>query len=412
MATVVTMPKLGTTMMSGVILKWLKKEGERVEKGEPLLEIQTDKVNMEEEAYESGVLLKILAPEGTEVPVNQPIAVIGVEGEDISSLLREISGEVPQAAKSATVEAPSAEKEEPVAVSAPAPGEGKPRATPAARRLAREYGVDLAAIKGSGPRGRVHKADVEEHLKRAVPKPAEAPAAAAKPTPQAPGKAIPLSGIRGVIAKKMRESVNTAPHYFVFMEIDMSEALKVRERINVKLPEEEKLSINTLLAKAAAVAISEFPIFNSYVDGSNIVLKEEINIGIAVAIEEGIIVPVIRNVDRKGLRDVAREERELIAKARAKALKPEDYEGGSFTISNLGMFGVPRFTAIINQPEVAILAVGKVADKVVIENEEMVVRPIMEVSLSSDHRVIDGATAARFLNRLKEIMEDPMQMAL
>ncbi|HPP38641.1 MAG TPA: dihydrolipoamide acetyltransferase family protein, partial [Thermosynergistes sp.] len=346
----------------------------------------------------------------TEVPVNQPIAVIGVEGEDISSLLREISGEVPQAAKSATVEALSAEKEEPVDVSAPAPGEGKPRATPAARRLAREYGVDLAAIKGSGPRGRVHKADVEEHLKRAVLKPVEAPAAAAKPTPQAPGRVIPLSGIRGVIAKKMRESVNTAPHYFVFMEIDMSEALKVRERINVKLPEEEKLSINTLLAKAAAVAISEFPIFNSYVDGSNIVLKEEINIGIAVAIEDGIIVPVIRNVDRKGLRDVAREERELIARARAKALKPEDYEGGSFTISNLGMFGVPRFTAIINQPEVAILAVGKVADKVVIENEEMVVRPIMEVSLSSDHRVIDGATAARFLNRLKEIMEDPMQM--
>jgi len=192
----------------------------------------------------------------------------------------------------------------------------------------------------------------------------------------------------------------------------MSEALKVRERINVKLPEEEKLSINTLLAKAAAVAISEFPIFNSYVDGSNIVLKDEINIGIAVAIEEGIIVPVIRNVDRKGLRDVAREERELIARARAKALKPEDYEGGSFTISNLGMFGVPRFTAIINQPEVAILAVGKVADKVVVKDKGMIICPIMEVSLSSDHRVIDGATAARFLNRLKEIMEDPMQMAL
>ncbi|MGI1690532.1 dihydrolipoamide acetyltransferase family protein [Thermoanaerobacter uzonensis] len=407
MVNIVTMPKLGMTMTSGKITKWLKNEGERVAQGEPLLEIETDKVTMEEEASFSGVLLKILAKEGETVQVNQPIAIIGQQGENIEDLLKQ-SNVVEEQKEPQQKEA--VEAKEPILEQQQTLKPTKPRATPVARKIAKENGIDLAQIKGSGPSGRIQRKDVEEYLKnlqQRKPLTQEEP----KSQPVSYTKTISLTGMRGIIADKMQKSMNIAPHYYVTMEINMEEVLKLRETLSEKV-QNAKISINTFIIKAVALAIKKYPIINSFVDNDQIILKDQINIGLAVALEEGLIVPVIREADKKGLSEIAYEERQLIEKAREGKLTPDEYSGGSFTISNLGMFDVTRFTAIINQPEVAILAVGKIKDTPIIENGQIGIKPIMEVTLSSDHRVIDGAVAAKFLKRIKEILEDPLQLML
>lgn len=411
MANVELMPKLGMTMEEGIILRWIKKEGDTVEQGEPLLEIQTDKVNMEEESSFSGVLLKILAPEGATVPVNGPIAIIGEKGEDIEKILNEIAkpvrgeklqGESGEAEKTETEREQPGRTKDTIYEKADVQKD-RPRATPAARKIAKDGEIDLKEVDGSGPKGRIQRADVERYLREVEAK----TVLTAKP-----GRItdrIPLTGMRGIIADKMKKSVITSPHFYVTMEIDMSEVLTLRERLNERL-KDVKISLNTILIKASAAAIKEFPIVNSYVEENSIVMKEEINIGLAVALEEGLIVPVVKDADKKGLSEIAKDESALVEKARNGKLMPDEYSGGSFTISNLGMFDVTRFTAIINQPEVAILAVGKVKEVPVVLNGEIVIRPVMEATLSSDHRVIDGAVAARFLKRIKDILEDPIQM--
>lgn len=407
MANIVTMPKLGMTMTSGKITKWLKNEGEQVEQGEPLLEIETDKVTMEEEASFSGVLLKILVKEGETVQVNQPIAIIGQQGENIEDLLKQ-SNVVEEQKEPQQKEA--VEAKEPILEQQQTLKPTKTRATPVARKIAKEHGIDLTQIKGSGPSGRIQRKDVEEYLKNLQQKQLpiqEEP----KSQPVSHTKTISLTGMRGIIADKMQKSMNIAPHYYVTMEINMEEILKLREALSEKV-QNAKISINTFIIKAVALAIKKYPIINSFVDNDQIILKEQINIGLAVALEEGLIVPVIREADKKGLSEIAYEERQLIEKAREGKLTPDEYSGGSFTISNLGMFDVTRFTAIINQPEVAILAVGKIKDTPIVQNGQIGIKPIMEVTLSSDHRVIDGAVAAKFLKRIKEILEDPLQLML
>lgn len=414
MANIVTMPKLGMTMSKGIIIRWLKKEGEKVEQGDPLLEIQTDKVTMEEESSYSGVLLKILASEGTEVEVNKAIAIIGNEGDDIKDILSNLNGKKPEEeeAEEKILEKISGSEQNNIETEK---GESqliinKPRATPVSRKIAKENNINLENIKGSGPNGRIQKIDVEKYIRNEQKLKFENSTEISNRV-EKNLKTIPLKGMRGAIADKMLKSMNTAPHYYITMDIDMNEVLKLRKQLNEKIIQ-NKLSINSFIVKASSIAIKENPIFNSYVDGENIVLKEEINIGIAVALDEGLIVPVIRNVDKKGFSEIASEEKELIEKAREGSLKPDEYNGGSFTISNLGMYDVTRFTAIINQPEVAILAIGKLRDVPVVINKEIVVKPVMEVTLSSDHRVIDGAVAAKFLRRIKEILEDPIQLML
>lgn len=408
MANVELMPKLGMTMTSGKITKWLKKEGDKVEQGEPLLEIETDKVTMEEEATYSGVLLKILAKEGEIVPVNQPIAIIGQQGENVEDLLKQSN--IIEEQKEPQQNEPIEETKKPISQGEQTSIPTKPRATPVARKIAKEHDIDLTQIKGSGPSGRIQRKDVEEYLKnlqqRKLPTQEEP-----KSQPVSYTRTIPLTGMRGIIANKMKQSINTAPHYYVTMDINMEEILKLKDTLNQKL-QDTKITINTILIKASSIAIKEYPIINSFVQDDQIILKEQINIGLAVALEDGLIVPVIKDADKKGLSKIAKEERMLIQKAREGKLTPDDYNGGSFTISNLGMFDVTTFTAIINQPEVAILAVGKITPTPVVEDGEIKIKPIMKATLSSDHRVIDGAVAAKFLKKIKEILEDPIRLML
>jgi len=408
MANIELMPKLGMTMTSGKITKWLKKEGEQVEQGEPLLEIETDKVTMEEEATYNGILLKIIAKEGETIPVNQPIAIIGQEGENVEDLLKQSN--IIEEQKEPQQNEPIKETKKPISQGEQTTIPTKPRATPAARKIAKEHDINLTQIKGNGPSGRIQREDVEEYLEnlqqRKLPTQEEP-----KSQPVSYTKTIPLTGMREIIANKMKQSINTAPHYYVTMDINMEEILKLKDTLNQKL-QNTKITINTILIKASSIAIKEYPIINSSVQDDQIILKEQINIGLAVALEDGLIVPVIREADKKGLSEIAYEERQLIEKAREGKLTPDDYEGGSFTISNLGMYDITQFTAIINQPEVAILAVGKITKTPVVEEEEIKIKPIMKITLSSDHRVIDGALAAKFLKRIKEILEDPLQLML
>ena len=408
MANIELMPKLGMTMTSGKITKWLKKEGEQVEQGEPLLEIETDKVTMEEEATYNGILLKIIAKEGETIPVNQPIAIIGQEGENVEDLLKQSN--IIEEQKEPQQNEPIKETKKPISQGEQTTIPTKPRATPAARKIAKEHDINLTQIKGNGPSGRIQREDVEEYLEnlqqRKLPTQEEP-----KSQPVSYTKTIPLTGMREIIANKMKQSINTAPHYYVTMDINMEEILKLKDTLNQKL-QNTKITINTILIKASSIAIKEYPIINSSVQDDQIILKEQINIGLAVALEDGLIVPVIREADKKGLSEIAYEERQLIEKAREGKLTPDDYEGGSFTISNLGMYDITQFTAIINQPEVAILAVGKITKTPVVEEEGIKIKPIMKITLSSDHRVIDGALAAKFLKRIKEILEDPLQLML
>jgi len=435
MATIVRMPKLGTTMSEGTIVRWLKKEGDPVEKGEIYVEIQTDKVNLEDEAEASGILRKIVAKEGEVVQVGEPIAIIAEAdeelpdlgiGDDVSAQEQEKSSPVlqQQAGKTETVEETVTEKI---------------KASPAAKRIARENQIDLSKITPSGPNGRIVEKDVllyiQEQKVKATPvakKIASEKQLDLKSLQKAPGQritkqdlevqpsareienAIPVTGMRKIIAENMTYSKKVAPHIYLSLDVDMSNVIDMRERLMplVQNKYNVKLSYNHILIKAVATALRFNPIINSSFTEEKIILKQQINIGLAVALDDGLIVPVIKEADKKGLGTIARETEELIQKAKNKKLLPDDYQGGTFTITNLGMFDIENFCAIINQPETAILAVGKIIKKPVVIDDEITVRPMMNLTLSCDHRAIDGAVGAKFLQNVKQILEEPVNMLL
>jgi pyruvate dehydrogenase E2 component (dihydrolipoamide acetyltransferase) len=400
----VIMPKMGDAMTEGKVLRWIKRPGESVQAGEPLAEIETDKVNVELPADETGVLAEILVPEGQAVPVGQPIAVIARPGE--------AAGEAP-VARERPLSAAGAPPSPPTAA---VPAEGTPRrvppeerikASPLARRLAREHGVDLAEIRGTGPEGRITKEDVEAHLARREA-PAPTPAAPA-PTPAAAATAqeVPLSRMRRTIARRMSESKQQAPHFYVTVEIRMDEALSVRRQLNEALGE-KVVSVNDLILRAAALALRAYPNLNASFSGEAVRRHSEVHMGFALALPEGLIVPVIRHCDRKGLVEIAREAADLGERARQGRLRPEELQDATFTVSNLGMFDVESFIAIINPPQAAILAVGSAQPRPVADGASVRVAHVMKATLSADHRVSDGAEAARYLGEVRRLLENPV----
>jgi pyruvate dehydrogenase E2 component (dihydrolipoamide acetyltransferase) len=405
----VIMPKMGDGMTEGTILRWLKKEGEPVEVGDIIAEIETDKASVELPAEVAGRLVNVMAKEGDTVPVGAVIAEILGEGEQ------------PQAVKGAeplavTGEEPRAH-EEPVArvELEESPAQERVKASPLARRIAQEAGVDLAMIKGTGPGGRIVERDVQQFIaSRQTPRApiVEPPRPAAAPEAPVLTGGEPLSRMRRLIAERTTLTKQTVPHFYVSMDIDMAEAMALREKLNAAMPEEApKLSVNDFVTKACALALARYPQMNALYQNERIYPSQEVHIGIAVALPDGLIVPVLRHCEQKTLRQIAAETRQLVERARAGRLAADEYSGATFSISNLGMYGVDEFIAIINPPAVAILAVGAVQKQpVALDDETVVVRPRMKVTLSADHRALDGAVAAEFLRELKRILENPYTM--
>ena len=455
------MPKMSDTMTEGTIAAWLKNVGDAVKSGDILAEVETDKATMELENYEDGTLLYIGPKAGEAVAVDGILAIIGEEGADIQALLGGQSGdaqapaqvpapaETPAPAEEAKPAAPAAAPAQPAVTGSPAPvsaNTGRILASPLAKSIAKEKGINLAQVVGSGDNGRIVQRDVEQFQSAAVPAAAAATAPASAPAPAvptmptvapaapvpAPGAAValgaptppaaasapqagtytdtPVSQMRKVIAKRLSESLFTAPHFYLTMEINMDKAIEARVRLNELSP--VKLSFNDLVLKASALALRQHPAVNSSWLGDKIRQNHVINIGVAVAVDEGLLVPVIRNADQKGLSQIATEVKELAGKAKTKKLQPAEWEGSTFTISNLGMFGIDEFTAIINPPDACILAVGGIKQTPIVKDGQIVVGNLMKVTLSCDHRVVDGATGAAFLQTLKGLLEDPMRMLI
>ena len=419
MAEFIVMPKLGFDMREAVLVKWLKDVGDPVQKGEVIAEIESDKATLELEALTSGTLLKLLEAEGEVVPVGANLAIVGAEGEDISGMAsgdgaakKSDESEAPKAEAAAeSTAAPTAASEVTTAVSTDFPGGVK--ATPVARRLADEKGVDLRRVKGSGPDGRVRKSDVEAYL--AAPPAPETPAAPADapPPPRGPETTeIPTRRLRQAIARRMVESKTTVPHFYVTNEIDMAPLLALREQVNALLPNDVKVSVNDMIVKATGLALKEFPNLNAAFAGDKIVRHNRINVGTAVAVEGGLLTVVQKNTDLAPLAQVAAENRAMINRARDGKIKPEDVEGGTFTVSNLGAFDVDHFVAIINPPDAAILAVGSAREVPVVVDGQLTIGTRMKATISADHRVTDGAEAAQFMQAFKAIMENPLRLLL
>jgi len=404
----VVMPQMGADMQEGTILRWLKREGDPVRRGEIIAEIETDKANVEIEAYESGVLRRILLPEGTTVPVGQVIAVIAAPEDDISRYLPvRQAGEREAAAAAAGVAAhkPAAVPERPAAAAEAPPAEaGRVRASPAARRLAGEMGVNLSRVQGTGPDGRILRRDIEA---------AKAPVAEAVPPAAVPAEAAAapaMSRMRQAIARRMTQSKREAPHYYLTMDIDMTEAERLRRQLNEAAEGEVHISVNDVIVKAVARALRRHPIFNSWFVDGQAQQQQALNIGVAVALEEGLIAPAILDCGQKSLADIARAGRDLAERARSGVLKAEEYSGATFTVSNLGMFKVETLIAIIPPPQTAILGVGAVRKVPAVQDGEIVVRERMKVALSADHRVTDGALGARFLAEIRNFLENPISL--
>jgi pyruvate dehydrogenase E2 component (dihydrolipoamide acetyltransferase) len=399
MVTEVIMPKMGQTMEKGRIIRWLKNEGERVEKGEPLLEIETDKTTIEVEARDSGLLRKILAQEGEDAPVATTIAYITGEGE----LLPEegISKGV------RAPESPTAKIQKEPSIIAPKPGEitkarkaSRIRASPLAKKIGEEKGVDLTQVEGSGPGGRITKEDVLKHL---ASKPAES---------SSEFQVVPMSSMRKAIAEKMVESKSHIPHFYVSTEVDMTEATKLRKDLTPTIEAKTgvRLSFTHMLVKAVAIALKECPQLNSTFEEENIKMWKDVNIGIAVSLEDGLIVPVLRKANKKSLPEITLMVSKLASRAKEKRLREEEFSGGTFTISNMGALDVESFIAIINVPETAILALGKINDRPAVVEEQITIRKIMTMTLSADHRVVDGVLAAIFLKKVKNLLEEPSSL--
>ncbi len=408
----VTMPRLSDTMEEGTIASWLKKPGEKVDRGEVIAQIETDKATMDLTAFEAGTLQEILAPEGSTVAIGQPVARIG-NGKAAPAVAAPA-----KAAPAAEKPAPPAEKPAPAAEAAtpepanvappPLQTDGKTRASPMARHIAAEHDLDLSHIQGSGPQGRVIRADVEAAVKSSTP---ESPQSSVL-SPQsstADDERVNLSQMRRTIARRMAESTRTVPHFFLTMTVDASELVKLRKQITAETADAGiKISFNDMIVKAAALAIRQVPDVNVSFAEDSLIRHKRIHIGVAVATERGLIVPVVRDVDQKSLGQISRETRDLAERANSGKLQPADYTGGTFTISNLGMFGVEQFNAVINPPEAAILAVGAITREPAEHEGQIVVRERMKLTLSVDHRALDGAMGARFLQALKQVLEKPM----
>ena len=423
MADYIVMPKLGFDMREGVLNTWTKQVGDVVNKGDVVAEIESDKATLELESQVAGTLLHLMHEPGDMVPVGANMAIVGEKGEDISGLVggngaanAQEESPAPVAKEAATAEtAPQPATAAPSAAPSAAPDEAYPggvKATPVARRLAEDRQIDLLQVKGSGPDGRITKVDVEAAAKSTQPAAAQ-PAPAATPTPVPAGpdsEELPLTRLRQVIGRRMVESKTTVPHFYVTIEIDMGPALELRKEVNAALPDELKVSINDMIVKAAALALRDFPNLNSAFAGDKIVRHHSINVGSAVAIEGGLTTVVQKNTDTSTLSKVAGDNRAMIARAREGKVLPEDVEGGTFTISNLGGFDVDHFIAIINPPEAAILAIGSAREVPVVKDGQLAVGTRMKATISADHRVTDGAEAAKYMQRFKELLETPMRL--
>ncbi len=426
MATKVHMEALSPTMEEGQLVKWLKSEGDDVSNGEIIAEIETDKATMELVARGDGLLRKILLGEGGTAPVGAVIAVIAGADEDIGEF---VSGDGAAAAGAAATAEPETKKaaeesppepesstpptaEEAAPVSppdeAPATEEGdRIKASPLARRLAEEEGVELRDVAGSGPGGRIIKRDVERAAREGVP--AAAPAAAAFQLSEADYEDVPLTQMRKTIAKRLVESIGPVPHFFLTVDVDMSRAVAARQRINAMLERDGiKVSFNDIVLKATAMALKKHPDCNAHWRGDHVRRFNRVHLGVAVAIDDGLITPVVRDAHLKGLSQISPEVRELAGRARDKKLKPDEYMGSTFSVSNLGMFGIEEFTGVINPPEAGILAVGAVEERPVVIDGRIEARPMMKITMSCDHRVIDGAQGSRFLQTLQAILEEPL----
>jgi len=425
-ASVITMPKMSDTMEEGTIASWQKKKGDKVSAGDILAEVETDKATMELEAYEDGTLLYIGVEEGDSVPVDGIIAIIGEEGADYEALLK---ARKQKAAAAGEKESPKEEKKqeqpsmssngssqtqvkEPQTTQSTSTN-GRIKASPLAKKMAEDMGYKLEDIPGSGDNGRIIKRDVEQFTPSEA-KPSEAPAGREMSIPAVVGEEKyeeeNVSQMRKTIAKRLSESKFTAPHFYLTMEINMDKAIEARKSINEYAP--VKISFNDMVVKAAAAALRQHPDVNSSWLGDKIRFNKHIHIGVAVAVEEGLLVPVIRFADNKSLSHISVEVKELAEKAHSKKLQPSDWEGNTFTISNLGMFGIEEFTAIINPPDACIMAVGGIKQTAVVKDGELVPGNVMKVTLSCDHRVVDGAKGAAFLKTFKGLLEDPVRILI
>ncbi len=463
MANTIIMPKLSPTMEEGQISRWLKKEGDAIEANEPIAEVDTDKATMEVTSLEAGTLLKIVIGEGNNARLGETIGVIGEKGEDFSALVNGAStngaGKSEEKPAEEKVEAKE-ESAEPVAdktASQPAsngvaqknvaetegrsydaqrPGAkedaqketqkaepesngGRMIVSPIAARMASENDINLKSIKGSGPNGRIIKRDIEEAISQGSSSAAQSSTQESAPIFSASSvqgasqyREETTSKMRQVIAQRLATSIGPIPTFYLTVEIEMDKAMEFRKQINASIKEDEKVSVNDIIVKVAAMASLKHPFVNSSYQDKTIRFYEDADVGVAVAIDEGLITPVIRGANKKGITEISREIKEMAARAREKKLQPEEYTGATFSISNLGMFGIEQFTAIINPPEAAIFAVGSAAPKAVVRNGEIVIRNIMNVTMSCDHRVIDGATGAKFLQTFKQMLENPILMLM
>jgi pyruvate dehydrogenase E2 component (dihydrolipoamide acetyltransferase) len=416
MAIVINMPRLSDTMTEGVVAQWHKKIGDKISEGDLLAEIETDKATMEFESFpgQEGTLLYIGVGEGKSAPVDSILAIIGEEGEDIEALKNAAPAEAPaKAEEKAAPKAEAPKEEKSVAPVAPAPvaaspvqnnaTNGRVIASPLAKKMAAEKGLDIANISGSGDNGRIVKRDVDNYVPSAAPQYAQ-PVFGADMT----SSDVDVSQMRKTIARRLSESKFTAPHFYLTMEIDMDNAMAARKAINAS--GDVKISFNDFVVKAVAMALRKHPKVNASWLGDKIRYYNYVNVGVAVAVEEGLLVPVIRNTDMKGLAQISDEVRTLAGKAKDKKLQPAEWEGNTFTISNLGMFGIDEFTAIINAPDACILAVGGIKQTPVVKNGQIVVGNVMKVTLSCDHRVVDGAVGSAFLQTVKANLENPVNM--
>ena len=422
MAEIIRMPKMSDTMEEGVIASWLKKVGDEIKSGDILAEVETDKATMELESYDDGVLLHIGVKDGDSVPVDGVIAIIGEKGEDVNEILKDIENDTSSVDNSEEVNETPIEKEIEVKVETPAPApapapeekkissnDERIKASPLAKKLADEKGIDLSNISGSGDGGRIIRKDIEEY--KGIPaKTAEVQKEIKLPQihSEESFEEIPVTQMRKTISKRLAESKFSAPHFYLTMEIDMDNCIEGRKKINES--SEVKISFNDIILKACAVALRKHPMVNSSYLTDKIRINHHVHIGVAVAVDEGLLVPVIRFADNKSLSHISAEVKSLAKRAKDKQLQPSDWEGNTFTISNLGMFGISEFTAIINPNDSCILAVGGIKSTPVVKNGEIVPGNIMKLTLSCDHRLVDGATGAAFLQTLKELIEDPIKI--
>jgi pyruvate dehydrogenase E2 component (dihydrolipoamide acetyltransferase) len=466
MANTIIMPKLSPTMEEGQISRWLKKEGDAIEANEPIAEVDTDKATMEVTSLDAGTLLKIVIGDGANAKLGETIGIIGEKGEDFSALLDAASAngassngagaktepEPARAEKTENKEAASPQtgqsQKESVAETAgrsydydrpeakqdaeadskaktqnPKSENGRMIVSPIAARMAAENNVDLRSLKGSGPNGRIIKRDIEAAMQSGSRQPAaevqtEQPQAAPSfaQTAEIQGasrfREENTSKMRQIIAQRLAQSIGPIPTFYLTVEIEMDNALEFRKQINASVKEDEKVSVNDVIIKVAAQALTKHPFANSSYQDKSIRFYEDADIGVAVAIEDGLITPVVRGANRKGIMEISREIKEMAGRAREKKLQPEEYTGATFSISNLGMFGIKEFTAIINPPEAGIFAIGAATPTPVVRNGEIVVKNIMSVTMSCDHRVIDGATGAKFLQTFKQMLENPILMLM